>query len=286
MEDLNSVISAEQLSDEVLAMISEQIEQRESLNDQEIIYDYVSSKFNIPKSVVISQFLKFIQDEAKSRYPGKRSGSESGYETEECSDLEAEEELASDDEDLQKSTVKLDKPKKTFVTPKIIIPRKKSAIAGVKPRQIGHARGATPEATLAPLCPECGAVASESLPERKLCRNCQLKQEKDKEVPAKVQPRKIIPQAVAKEPEAPTEAAIRIPVSAEASFVPVHGDSTSQQRPTESRIDFLARTGWTNEEALNMVEDLVENYTEHILRANVRSVYEVDLRIRKSLEAF
>ena len=55
MEDLNSVISAEQLSDEVLAMISEQIEQRESLNDQEIIYDYVSSKFNIPKSVVISQ---------------------------------------------------------------------------------------------------------------------------------------------------------------------------------------------------------------------------------------
>ena len=54
MEDLNSVISAEQLSDEVLAMISEQIEQRESLDDQERIYDYVSSKFNIPKSVVIS----------------------------------------------------------------------------------------------------------------------------------------------------------------------------------------------------------------------------------------
>ena len=58
MEDLNSVISAEQLSDEVLAMISEQIEQRESLNDQEIIYDYVSSKFNIPKSVVISQHMR------------------------------------------------------------------------------------------------------------------------------------------------------------------------------------------------------------------------------------
>ena len=57
MEDLNSVISAEQLSDEVLAMISEQIEQRESLDNQEVIYDYVSNKFKIPKSIVISQDL-------------------------------------------------------------------------------------------------------------------------------------------------------------------------------------------------------------------------------------
>ena len=57
MEDLNSVISAEQLSDEVLAMISEQIQQRASLDDQEQIYEYVSRKFSLPRSVVVSHKL-------------------------------------------------------------------------------------------------------------------------------------------------------------------------------------------------------------------------------------
>ena len=53
MEDLNSTLSAEMLSDEVLAEISQQLEQTSGQNAREELFTRIAKKYNLDKEVVL-----------------------------------------------------------------------------------------------------------------------------------------------------------------------------------------------------------------------------------------
>ena len=61
----------------------------------------------------------------------------------------------------------------------------------------------------------------------------------------------------------------QVPVSAEATFIP---NARNQREEIDSNRDSFARAGWFNEDSLHVVDDLVENYTEHILNTQQLSV--------------
>ena len=67
-------------------------------------------------------------------------------------------------------------------------------------------------------------------------------------------------------------AEIQFPVSAEATFIPT---TSNQSEDRDSNRDLFARAGWSNEKALHVVDNLVENYTAHILHTQQLSVYGV-----------
>ena len=76
MEDLTRTLSAESLSDEVLAEITEQIEQTSSEIAREELFTRIAKKYNMEREVVLKHFLKFIQDGFEDQEDSESIGEE------------------------------------------------------------------------------------------------------------------------------------------------------------------------------------------------------------------
>ena len=59
MEDLTRTLSAESLSDEVLAEITEQIEQTSSEIAREELFTRIAKKYNMEREVVLKRCVKY-----------------------------------------------------------------------------------------------------------------------------------------------------------------------------------------------------------------------------------
>jgi hypothetical protein len=292
MEDLTKTLSAEVLSDEVLTEITEQLEQTSSENAREELFTRIAKKYNMEKEVVLKHFLKFIQDGFEDQGSSESIG-------EETIDDYEEDEFSSGNEDLYaKTTIKIDRNTKSgvFTSPKMLIARRKSRSHGIKPLIIGQASKEVPfGSTRRQECQKCGNICETKVsdPTKVICAECVEVEKSIKATFPNITGDQI---AVSRETAAnfrtpkiqekfssPRESAeILCPPVIEARFIP----EGAGRIPVASARDFIQEAGWTHEEALRLVDDLVVNYTAHILNPQHLSEREVEAQLRESMAVF
>ena len=76
MNDLRRAFEAEQLSDEVIAEISQLLERTTSTSEKGELFKRMSEKHLIDESILISHFLKFIQERGRPENDGQDSDAE------------------------------------------------------------------------------------------------------------------------------------------------------------------------------------------------------------------
>ena len=173
--DLNSVLKAEELSDEVLAEITQQLEQTSGQKAREELFTRVAKEHNLDREVVLKHFLKFIQD-------GLDEEESLGEETED--DYQEEEFSSGDEQFFDKSTVKIDRKSSTgvFSFPKTMrdVPKSKSkTVRKIKPELIRLAYETSPVGFARRLkCQECGLIVEMDEEEiaKGICAECEEKQ--------------------------------------------------------------------------------------------------------------
>lgn len=289
--DLSDTLSAEMLSDEVLAEITEQLELTSGQNAREELFERIAEKYNMKKEMVLNFFLKFIQDGFEDQEYSESIG-------EETEDDQNDKEFSSGDDDLYgKSTVKIEREKtRVFNTPKILVARRKSRSHGIKPLIVGRASKEVPFGpTRRQKCLKCGNICEivVSKESNGFCPDCA---EVEKSIRANF-PRNSGDQFAVSDEAATNwrqseiqEKFSRLRESAEI-LCPRTNDvcvapEGARDYPVASAMDFIREAGWSHEEALRLVEDLVVNYTAHILNPQHLPDHEVELQLRESLAAF
>ena len=106
MNDLSTAFEAEQLSDEVIADISQLLERTTSTSEKGELFKKMPEKNHIDESILISHFLKFFQDGGRPENDGQDSDTEDPYYSDE----------GLNSEELGKSTDNLDQ--KRFIAPR------------------------------------------------------------------------------------------------------------------------------------------------------------------------